>query len=182
MRIVVSQDSDRTAVAAARKPKQQAPETHESKVLYNQALEFLSRNRPADAMATLEQALQISPRNANYLSHYGLAVALEREDYESAIKLCERAARLDPRNPVTHVNLGRVYRMTGRNAEAYDEFLCAWKTDRKHPGPATELSRMGIRRPPVLPFLPRSNWLNIQLGRLRAKLSSRLSSLRPTRV
>ena len=172
MRIVVAQDTDRTAIAAPA-PKKKAPETHESSVLFNQALEYLSRNRPAEAMTTLEQALQIAPRNALYLSHYGVAVALEREDYEAALKLCDRAIKLDPRNPVPHVNLGKVYRLMGQNGDAYNEFLSAWKADNEHPAPAAELSRMGIRRPPVIPFLPRSNWLNIRLGRLRALLTRR---------
>jgi tetratricopeptide (TPR) repeat protein len=172
MRIVVAQDTDRVHVAA-RGSRQRAHETHESKVLFNQALEYASRSRWREAMKSLEDALQISPRNAGYLSHYGVAVAAELEDYPSAVKLCERAIRLDPRNPVVHVNLGRVYRMMGENKSAHDAFISGWNADRKHPAPAAELTRMGVRRPPVLPFLPRSHWLNVRLGILRARLTRR---------
>ncbi|MDH3197309.1 MAG: tetratricopeptide repeat protein [Candidatus Krumholzibacteria bacterium] len=146
-------------------------ETHESKVLYNQALEMLSRSHIRGAIKHLEEALQISPNNATYLSHYGLCVAIDREDYDAAVKLCERALKIDPKDVVSRVNLGKVYRMQGDNTAAYDEFLRAWKADKSHPAPASELSRMGIRRPPIVPFLSRSHWLNVKLGRLRARLN-----------
>lgn len=170
MKLLVSRDTERLVVPGQRPAPEPPYETLESKAFFNQALEYLNRNRHREAMKSLEDALRISPRNAEYLSHYAVAVACELEDYDAAEKLCERAIRIDPRDPVHRVNLGRVYRMSGRNGEAYEEFLAAWETDRRHPAPAAELSRMGIRRPPVLPFLPRSNWLNIQLGRLRARL------------
>jgi len=146
-------------------------ETHESKVLYSQALEMLSRSHVRGAIKHLEEALQISPNNPGYLSHYGLCIAMEREDYDAALKLCERALKIDPRDVVSRVNLGKVYRLQGDKGAAYDEFLRAWRTDKSHPAPASELSRMGIRRPPVLSFLGRSHWLNVKLGRLRAHLS-----------
>lgn len=171
MRLLVSRDTDRIVVKEPRPAAEPPYETHESRALFNQAIEYLNRNRHREAMKSLEDALRISPRNPEYLSHYGVAVACELEDYEAAEKLCERAVRLDPRDPVYRVNLGRVYRMNGRNGAAYEEFLAAWESDRRHPAPAAELSRMGIRRPPVIRFLPRSNWLNVQLGRLRARLS-----------
>lgn len=150
-------------------------ETHESKVLYNRALEHISRSRTREAMRNLEEALQIAPRNAAYLSQYALCVAIEEEDFDAAKKLCERAIRIDGRDPLHRVNLGRIYRLEGRNGDAYREFLQAWEEDRFHPAPATELTRMGIRRPPVLPFLSRSHWLNVRLGRLRAHVVRTLS-------
>ncbi len=145
-------------------------ETHESQVLFNRALEMLSRNNVGEALRHLEDALRIAPNNAAYLSHYGLCVAMERHDFESARELCRRAVRMAPSDPMPRVNLGRVLRLEGDNRAAYETFLRAWRLDRSHPAAAAELSRMGIRRPPVLRFLPRSHWLNVHLGRLRARL------------
>jgi Flp pilus assembly protein TadD len=145
-------------------------DTHESEVFFNQAMELFSRNHVEAAMKQFEKALQISPNNALYLSHYGLCIAMEREDFPSALKLCERAVKMDPRNPVARVNLGKIYRLQGDNTRAYKTYLQAWKTDKTHPSAAAELSRMGIRRPPVFPFLSRSHWLNKQFGILRAKI------------
>ena len=145
-------------------------DTHESEVLFSQAMELLSRNHVHAALTRFEEALQISPNNGVYLSYYGLCVAMEKDDHASATRLCERAVKMDPRNPVIRVNLGKVYRLRDDNSRAYDSFLGAWKTDKTHPSAAVELSRMGIRRPPVLPFLSRSHWLNRRLGIFRARL------------
>ncbi len=144
--------------------------THESNVLFNRALEFVNRNRADDAKKLLEMALEICPRHPTYLSLYGLCLAIESEDYQSARRICETAVRMNPKDPLSRVNLGRVHRLEGNNAAAYVEFLSAWKLDRKHPAPATELSRMGIRRPPVFSFLSRKHWLNIHAGRLRSQI------------
>ena len=148
----------------------ESTDTHESEVLFSQAMELLSRNHVRAALTRYEQALEISPNNPVYLSYYGLCVAIEKQDIASGLRLCERAVKMDPRNPVNRVNLGKVYRLKGDNSRAYQSFLGAWKTDKTHPSAAVELSRMGIRRPPVLPFLRRSHWLNKKLGLLRAKL------------
>jgi Flp pilus assembly protein TadD len=149
-------------------------ETHESKVFFNKAMEMVNRSHVDAAIGHLEEALQISPNNAEYLSHYGLCVAMEREDFDAAIRLCERAVKIKPRDTVSHVNLGKVHRLRGDNAAAYHSLLRAWKFDKSHPAPATELSRMGIRRPPVLTFLERGHWLNVQLGMIRTRLNRSL--------
>lgn len=145
-------------------------DTHESEILFGQAIELLSRNHVPEAMKRLEEAIQISPNNSVYLSHYGFCVASDRGDFPSALKLCERAVKMDPRNPINRVNLGKIYRLQGDNSKAYASFIQAWKADKTHPSAAAELSRMGIRRPPVFSFLPRSHWLNRRFGFLRAKL------------
>ncbi len=144
--------------------------THESNALFNRAIEMLNRNRVDAARKSLESALQICPQHPAYLSMYGLCVAIDSEDYESARRICEKAVKMSPGDPQSRVNLGKVFRLQGDNASAYEEFLAAWQLDKLHPAPAAELTRMGIRRPPVLKFLPRSHWANIFLGRLRSQL------------
>jgi len=144
--------------------------THESNALFNRAIEMLNRNRAAAARKSLEEALQICPQHPAYLSMYGLCVAIDSDDFDSARRICEKAVKMNPDDPINRVNLGKVFRLQGDNASAYEEFLAAWQLDKLHPAPAAELTRMGIRRPPVLRFLPRSHWANIFLGRLRSQL------------
>ena len=144
--------------------------THESNVLYNRAIEMLNRNRPSAARKHLEQALQICPQNSAYLSLYGLVIAIDTEDFDSARRICDKAVRMSPQDPQSRVNLGKVFRLQGDNGAAYEEFIAAWQLDKLHPAPAAELTRMGIRRPPMLRFLPRSHWANVFLGRLRSRL------------
>ncbi len=146
-------------------------ETHESKVLYNQAMEMINRRNFEAAINLLEEALQIAPNNSAYLSHYGLCVAMDRKDFDAARKLCERAIKINEKDPVNRVNLAKVYRLEGLNSHAHNTLLEAWKQDKSHPAAATELSRMGIRRPPVVGFLPRGHWINVRLGRFRTKLA-----------
>lgn len=144
--------------------------THEANEMFTHAVELLNRNKVEGAMKNLEAALQISPNNADYLSHYGLCVALDHYDYSAGRKLCERAIRLEPREVIHKVNLGRVLRLKGDAKGAYNAFIHAWKLDTSHPAAATELVRMGVRRPPVLRFLGRAHWLNVRLGRFRTEL------------
>ncbi len=144
--------------------------THESNALFNRAIEMLNRNKASAARKHLEQALQICPQHPAYLSMYGLCVAIDAEDFDSARRICEKAVRMSPSDPINRVNLGKVFRLQGDNGSAYEEFLAAWQLDKLHPAPAAELSRMGIRRPPVFRFLPRSHWANVYLGRLRSRL------------
>jgi Flp pilus assembly protein TadD len=151
-------------------------ETHESNVLYSRAMEKLTRNNVSAALKHLEEALQISPNNAVYLSQYGLCVAIELGNFDAARRLCERAMRMEPEEVIHRVNLGKVFRLEGDMLSAHTMFLKAWQLDKSHPAPAGELSRMGIRRPPVVRFLGRSHWANVKLGRLRATLERSASS------
>ena len=79
---------------------------------------------------------------------------------------------------MTFVNLGRVYRLMGDNGAAYDVLHYGWNRHRTNAAIAAELTRLGIRRPPFLAFLPRGHWCNRYLGRLRATLERKLVGAR----
>jgi Flp pilus assembly protein TadD len=154
-------------------------EGRETRALVQIALEKMRRSQFAEAKHDLEGALRIDSRSPVVLSHYGLCLAQLGDD-RRALECCETAVRLDPENVVVRVNLGKVHRLRGNNAAAHRSFVRAWEVDHRHVAPAAELARMGIRRPPVLRFLPRSNWCNRKLGQLRARLE-RSRSGRSTR-
>lgn len=149
--------------------------TAESEAHYHLAIEKINRSNFKEAHQHLVEALRVAPMNPVYLSYYGLCLANVGGDYKSAIRACRQAAKAMPRDPVIRVNLGRVYRLKGDIGSAHREFLTAHRLDKQHPAPAAELTRMGVRRPPVIPFLPRSNWCNRYLGRLRAAIFRRFS-------
>lgn len=153
--------------------------TLESQALFNQAIEYMNRNRYKRAIALLKEALHIAPDNPYYLSYLGLSAAYVGEDYDAAITLCRRALSLCPGDASIHVNLGKAYKLKGDVQSAYSTFLDAWRRNKEHPAPAAELSRLGIRRPPVLTFLDRSHALNKHLGILRSKLERLLRKDRP---
>ncbi len=144
--------------------------TPESQAMFNLALEHMHRNHFKEATRSLREALRMAPDNAHYLSFFGLCLARDTQDYEAAIQLCKRALEQIPHDTVLRVNLGKVYRLKGDNGAAYSSFMEAWEENQRHPAPAAELTRMGIRKPPVIPFLPRGIWVNRFLGRLRKRM------------
>lgn len=148
--------------------------TMESQGMYNLALEQINRNNYRKALALLGEALRIAPQNPLYLSYFGLCMAYSDRGFDQAVRHCRQAVRVRPGDPVTWLNLGRVYRVQGHNQMAYDTLQKAWLVQKNHPGVAAELTRLGIRRPPFLRFLPRSHWLNRHLGRIRAVLERKI--------
>jgi Tfp pilus assembly protein PilF len=141
----------------------------ESRAIVHVALEKMKQNQFAQARADLENALRVAPEEPLALSYYGLCLA-QIGELGRGLGVCERAVRNHPSDVMIRVNMGKVFRLAGDNHAAHRTFLRAWQVNRRHPAPAAELARMGIRRAPVLRFLPRSHWCNRQLGRLRYHL------------
>jgi Flp pilus assembly protein TadD len=146
----------------------------EAESLYMKARECLRRNRFEDAQQLLEGAVRNRPDDPRYLSMLGVAYAYGSARHREAENLCRRAVLLSPRDPDLYCNLGRVLRLDGRRGEAHEAFMKAHKIDRRHAGAAAELTRLGIRRRPVLSFLPRDNFLNVLLGKARARMSRKV--------
>ncbi len=142
---------------------------------YNRAMEHIHRNQFRQATKALAEALRGAPDNPYYLSAYGLCLAREGRDFETAVRLCRLAVSIVPYDTQLRVSLGRVYRLKGDNAAAYSMIYNAWDHDQRHAGAAMELRRMGIRRPPVIPFLHRSCFPNPMLGKLRARIERGLA-------
>ena len=61
-------------------------------------------------------------------------------------------------------NLGRALLAAERRSEAHAAFIKGLRLQRDHRGIILDLKKMGIRRKPPLPFLDRSNPLNVWLG------------------
>jgi Flp pilus assembly protein TadD len=143
--------------------------SRDARALYDLALEKMRRNHLDDALRDLDRAIRLHPSKPLYVSQYGLCLC-QRGDVDRAIEICESAAKAGSRDPLVLVNLGRVYRAVGDASSAHAVFVKAWKADRPNRAVAAELARMGVRRPPVVRFLPRSHWCNRGLGRLRYRL------------
>jgi Flp pilus assembly protein TadD len=144
-------------------------ETFESQELFRRAEVCIQRRNIEKAEALLADALKISPENPRYLSYYGLCVGMLGELGE-AEKICLRAVKLYAYDPIILVNLGRILLEQGKRREAREMFARAYEMDNRNSAAALELSGMGVRRPPVIPFLTRNNPLNVALGRLRHRL------------
>jgi tetratricopeptide (TPR) repeat protein len=146
-------------------------DTFESRELYVKAEANIKRNNYGEALGLLEQAIKISPEHPVYLSTMGLCEAM-MGDAARGEKMCRSALRLagKERDPMLYVNLGRVLLETGDRQAARDSFMKAYRIDNTNAPAALELSRMGVRKKPVLPFLSRNHFLNVRLGKLRHQM------------
>ena len=141
---------------------------------YNQGLSALSHGRLKQAMALFEAAIEIERRvsraqpQARYLSFYGLCLAMERNEVRSALQFCREAVTNESYNPDVRCNLGRVLLYANRRREAYRCLLRGLQLDGGHVSTVRMLRNMGTRRSPVVPFLERTNPINVFLGRMRA--------------
>lgn len=150
-------------------------ETFESRELYAKAEAHIRRNNFGKALTLLREALKIAPDNPRYASSMGLCIAMQG-DHAEGERLCRSAiaaAGQDRMDPILLVNLGRICLKRGDRQNARDYLLKAYQLDPTHPATALELSSMGVRRKPVLPFLGRNHPLNIRLGKLRYQLRER---------
>ncbi len=136
----------------------------------------LRDGRPKAAYAVVLKACSIYPDHPVILSYYGWLQAVVDKKPRSGVTFCRRAFTTfktsDPHiagsiYPVLYLNLGRTLLLAGRKQEAVESFGRGLTYDRGHRELKKEMTSLGIRKSPVLPFLSRSNPLNRLLGKFR---------------
>lgn len=165
------QDADRVQARAA---------TGRSDVL-PQARTALERGRaallagdPKTALGALREAHALAPDHAQIRSALGLSVALAERDFEQARALCESAAKQEFFNPELYLNLAKVYLSVGRRPEALRYLRRGQMIDPGHAEIRQAISELGLRRLPILPFLPRRHVVNRMLGSVRSLVVDRI--------
>lgn len=101
------------------------------------------------------------------LSYYGLCLALVQKKYKEAIEICKKTIALNFFNPAHYANLAKVYvaaSMKKRAIDTIDDGLRSFPEDK---GLRALRAELGVRARPVVPFLERSNPVNVSLGRSR---------------
>ncbi len=120
-----------------------------------------------------ERAHRRDPRSREAMSWYGLTLVLVERNSNLGVMLCDQALRAAGPEPELLLNLARVHlalNQRERAVRAVQRGLELWPGD---PRFAAARDAIGIRRPPVLGFLPRGNPLNRVLGKLRHRWSRR---------
>lgn len=121
--------------------------------------------RYQDALNHFQEASILEPASRGYLSYLGLATAHALRKYSDAEHLCRRAIEAEYHRPEHYFNLAEVFHLAGRKADAikaYNQSL-SWNPSFE---PALDaLRKLGMRRQPVLPSLPRSHPINVFLGK-----------------
>lgn len=138
---------------------------------FQRAQKELAEGNVLAALACLERALKIWDAPTWY-SFLAFCIAKERGHVTKALELCQIAIQNEPDNPLHDYFLGKVYLVAGRKAEA----LQALREGMNKGGtPETEelLKAIGMRKPPVIRFLSRDNFINKILGKLLSRLGLR---------
>lgn len=132
--------------------------------------ELLKSGLETAALEHFANAHEGDPGNPKFRSHYGWALATLQRRFDKGLALCRSAVRDDYENPEVYLNLARVLLELGRKSEALRYVRRGLMIDPRDTLLLIEWRRLGIRRPPVLAFLPRRHLLNRILGRLRGHL------------
>jgi len=139
------------------------------------------------ALEGAPESLRDLPVVRSYLAY---CMAKERGQYREAIRLCEAALKAEPHNPAHYLTLGRIFVLTRHKAKAMETFRRGLSNDAvTGASPAAESSpdarakqqaqilaemrRLGIRKRPPFPSLPRDHALNRVTGRLLARFGLR---------
>jgi tetratricopeptide (TPR) repeat protein len=138
---------------------------------FQQAQRELDQGNVLAALACLERALAIWD-NPLWYSHLGFCVAKERGHLTRAFELCRLSIEHEPKNPVHHLYLGKVYLIAGNQYEAL-QTLRQGMVLGCLPEIEKTLAAIGTRKSPVIPALSRNNPLNKYLGMILSRLGLR---------
>lgn len=96
--------------------------------------------------------------------------AFVSNDWWRAIQKIELVCEKLPGLPEPWIVLTLVQLANGNRMQAYEALRRALSVDPSDQELRQLLGKLGIRRRPIVPFLPRSNRVNVTLGRLRHKV------------
>jgi tetratricopeptide (TPR) repeat protein len=133
--------------------------------------EALNAKQYPAAYRYLHAALELE-RSPDHLSQYALALAHEKGEIQTSIRLCQEAIKAEPKNAEHFLRLGTIYLISGRRKEAIRTFHLGLRVG-KHPAITKWLQILGHRAQPVLPFLSRTNPINKYLGKIRSSLAKK---------
>jgi tetratricopeptide (TPR) repeat protein len=108
-----------------------------------------------------------TPKEGKGLSYFGLSLALVRKEMKPAIDLCRRAIEIDFMNGDHYANLARVYAAAGNRKKAIATAEQGLKLLPEHAYLLSVRKSFGIRSQPYVPFLGRTNPINVSLGQAR---------------
>ena len=132
---------------------------------------MLYRNHSyANSLEKIQRAIELDPTNALYVSYTGLLVALAQRNYRLAEELCHRALRMNRHEPQFYLNLAEVYLRRRKQEDAVETLTVGLQYTKRNVRLTRALRKLGIRRPPVIPFLERKHFLNRKLGKARHRL------------
>lgn len=134
------------------------------------AQELLRSGLEMAALEHFANAHRRDPSNPRYRAHYGWAVAMIEHRFDRGLALCRSALRDAGEDPDVYHNLARILLANGRKSEGLKFIRRGLMVEPRYAPLLLEWRRVGVRRAPVLSFLPRRHLLNRLLGRVRGRL------------
>jgi len=101
-----------------------------------------------------------------FYSYLGHAIARCEGRKAVGMELCRHAISLDPFRPENHLNLAHLNLIVGNRRGAVRSLQRGLALDPDHAGLLELQKTLGVRRRPMIPWLDRSNPLNVMLGQL----------------
>lgn len=134
----------------------------------NEGLKELYAGNAKQALVLFEKAAaeDNSPLVRSYIAYCRAKTAGR---FHEAVAICMDARKEEPKNSDIYLNLGRVHLLTGNRKQAIQVFRLGLRHSRNS-RIVSELTALGLRKKPPLPFLQRSNPVNKFLGKLMTKL------------
>ncbi len=114
----------------------------------------------------------------SFYSFLGVAVARCEGRKRDGVELCRYAVTLQPRSAENHLNLASAYLIARNRRAAVRSLRRGLALAPAHSGLLELAAEIGVRRRPVIPFLPRSFGINRMLGRWRHRMITRLLARR----
>lgn len=103
-----------------------APDAGQARRLNREGIELINAGRPAQAIAPLERAARLQPRDAEILDNLGYAYMLVGERLVASRHFM-RALDFAPTRSATWINLGRTYAELGQRERAVDAVVTGYR-------------------------------------------------------
>lgn len=131
---------------------------------------FARDGRFSEALSVFDEDLCFT-QHPTAMSYYAVCLANVEGNYDKAISLCLMAAEKEFYNPEIYLNLGKIFLLNGQKSVAVRAFRKGLKFDNCHFDILKEMKKLGVRRKPIVGFLPRQNPVNRLLGRLAGRIA-----------
>ena len=158
---------------------------------FRQVKAQLRAGQQKEALSLLQWLIMFFPNEPVFLSYYGYLIVLVERRYRKGIETCLTALKglqtcrdfdAEALYPVFYCNLGRAYAMAGKRKEAVEALDKGLSYDRSNKDIIKELQFLGTRRKTLpIPFLKRTNPLNIVIGVMSYKKSRSRRNAEPAK-
>ena len=149
---------------------------------FKKIMNHIKRRKFSEALNLSDDAITVYPDNPFLISFNGFLKAVVRKEHKEGLSLCKDALRLYRKDmavggefylPVLYLNLGKTYLVAGKKDFALDAFRKGLEFDSTNRDIINELIKLGIRKSPLIPFIPRDSFINKYIGMLLSKIGLR---------